>query len=71
MRKNKETKEETIEISLNYDETSLIIAFTELMAEYLRNYRNSLDRESKKYYARLSSRIIRKISNAIDEKGYE
>ena len=71
MKRNNEINEETIEISLNYQEANLIVTFVERLSEILYDNRNSIYIENKEYCAMLSSRIIGKIRNAIHEKGYE
>lgn len=62
---------ETIEISLNCEETTLIVDYAESMLNTLKDEGDDLDVWSKGYYTMLTFRILRKISQAIHEKGYD
>ena len=62
---------ETIEISLNGAEAALIVDYAESMLNTLKDEGDDLDVWTKGYYTILIFRILRKISQAIDEKGYE
>lgn len=62
---------ETIEISLNGAEAALIVDYAESMLNTLKDEGDDLDVWTKGYYTMLIFRILRKISQAIDEKGYD
>ena len=62
---------ETIEISLNCDEVKLIVEYAESLLNTLKGEGDDLDVWTKGYYTMLTFRILRKISQAIHEKGYE
>lgn len=62
---------ETIEISLNGAEAALIVDYAESMLNTLKDEGDDLDVWTKGYYTILIFRILRKISQAIDEKGYD
>lgn len=62
---------ETIEISLNCAEATLIVDYAESMLNALKDEGDDLDVWTKECYTMLTFRILRKISQAIHEKGYE
>lgn len=62
---------ETIEISLNCEEATLIVDYAESMLNTLKDEGHDLDVWTKGYYTMLTFRILRKISQAIHEKGYD
>ena len=62
---------ETIEISLNCDEATLIVDYAESMLNTLKDEGDDLGVWTKEYYTMLTFGILTKISQAIHVKGYE
>lgn len=62
---------ETIEISLNCAEATLIVDYAESMINTLKDEGDDLDVWTKGYYTMLTCNILAKISQAIHVKGYE